>query len=322
MTVDFDREIWEMFKKNISLCRYADKHRNRLASLGLYSHSRHCPEFCFGDGPQGLTVLRKMLSDEQSFENPLFHLLFKAFAYGEYRFVRTFVPQNSNEERLTGHLISELAGSLTIAEAAFLAKSAQLYGEPSRLEFHYADMSSNLMERDTGADFALILHVNLPDRPESALVAVCQAKKLYRDGRALAVDSKQLDDLTRWADRAAYYCLYDMDPKRLWAPMMVPCGEIKRRAELGPGDLKPENVLSCSDYVPVSVFLIFNMLVEQQAGRAFESLWAAAEFVTGGRQKLEKGHRSPSRVLLVSIGGATGLGDLRDFHGLFSSPEQ
>lgn len=205
MLVDFDRPIREMFKRNISLCRYAEQRNYDLARRVSFPY-RRCPEFCHGEF-SGISILRELLTTEQSFENPLFHLLFRAFAYGEYRFVKTFIPQNSHEERLTGHLISELVSALTIAESAFQKQSEQMYGEASRLEFHYADMSANLMERKTGADFALILHVNLPDRPESTRVAVCQAKKLYRNKDSVDIDVVQLENLFAWAKDAAYYGL-------------------------------------------------------------------------------------------------------------------
>ena len=326
MFVNIDRDIREMFEKNVSLCRYAESRPGDLADRSS-PYFIDCRMHCHGHRGElrGLPLLRRLLTDERSFENPLFHLLFRAFTYGEYRFVRTFIPQNSQEERLTGHLISELHSALAIAVATFEQESERLYGKRSRLEFHYADMSSNLQEGETGADFALILHVKLPDRPESARVAVCQAKKLYWNRKSLHVDAKQLDqleDLMRWAKGAAYYCFYDMDPKRLFAPTVMPASYLKEQvASKQTDNMKHENLLRHYGARPLSVFFIFDMLVAETGGEHFDSLSEASQFLTGHNQELP--HHNPSRVLLVSLGGATGPEhDLPDFFHLFPPGER
>jgi hypothetical protein len=320
LAVDVDRTVREMLKRNISICRYAEAQPHYLAQRGLIP-TRMCPRFCFDDSRHGLPLLREMLTKPDSLESPLFQLLFRSLVYGEYRFVKTFVPQNSNEERLTGHLISELSGALAVAEAAFESQSEEIYGEKARLEFHYADMSSDSMEAVTGADFALVMHLNLPDRPESARVAICQAKKLYKNGQSLAVDGPQLDHLIGWAEEGAFYCFYDMDPNSLWAPTVMPAREVKNRVEQKAakqkergrvGDeenpLAHKGLLTHYESVPMSVFLLFDMLIAQRAGKRFDNIWSASRFVTGGAGGRRESQR-PSRVLMVSVGGATGRGE-------------
>jgi hypothetical protein len=115
-----------------------------------------------------------------------------------------------------------------------------------------------------------------------------------------------------------------MDPKRLWAPVVAPHREIKNRVDNKNSDqLKAENMLSDSDFVPVSVFLVFDILTAQKAGTSFESLRAATDFVTGGRYQRQKDHRSPSRVLLVSVGRPSDYGreGFHDYPDLFPTSE-
>ena len=96
------------------------------------------------------------MKDGKSFENPLFYLLFKAFVYAEIKFVNNFIPQNSHEERLTGHLVSEIANSLSIVSETLKKQAFDLYQTEVDLNFDYADLSSNNQEKNTGADLGFI----------------------------------------------------------------------------------------------------------------------------------------------------------------------
>jgi hypothetical protein len=51
--------------------------------------------------------------------HPVIDIAFEAFARAEARLSMRFVPQWSNEERLTGHLVSELESAVFIASEPF-----------------------------------------------------------------------------------------------------------------------------------------------------------------------------------------------------------
>ena len=116
--------------------------------------------------------------------------------------------KNSHEERLTGHLVSEIANSLSIIREKFEHKAFELYQSKVNLEFQYADLSSNNNEKHTGADLGLIFHINLPDYPERVNVAIIQSKKI--DKRA-TIDLNQIETLKEFAGESGYYCFYDMN---------------------------------------------------------------------------------------------------------------
>jgi len=126
-----------------------------------------------------------MLNTDDYFDNELFQMLFKAFVYAEARFISNYIPQNSNEERLTGHLISEYSSALGVIQKAFHEKARQIYTEDLSLEFSYVDLSSYNREKITGADFGIMFHINLPDYPEEVRTAIFQAKKLLKVGATI-----------------------------------------------------------------------------------------------------------------------------------------
>ena len=230
--------------------------------------------------------------------------------------MRDYVPQNSHEERLTGHLISELAGSLAIIQRRFMREAEHLYGKPLGLQFYYADMSANRMEPHTGADFALILHLNLPDYGEHVRAIVCQAKKL---GSRARIETGQLDRLIAWADEGAYYCFYDMNVARC-APLVVKAGSVKEGLGGSPNrhSLARQHIIEewpPGPCAPLSVFLVFRLLnMALDVGKSFTNLRAATKHVSQG-----PGGDGPgtSRILLVSLGGPSPQQDITSLAGLF-----
>ena len=128
-----------------------------------FGNHKHCMD-CSND--DGARIIREALNDSSYFTNELFWLLFLAFAEAEASFVRSFIPQNCHEERLTGHLVSELTASLKTIRSEFENMSVELYGEKKSLDFIYHDLSANRRERITGADLALCIHIDLPDFPQ------------------------------------------------------------------------------------------------------------------------------------------------------------
>jgi hypothetical protein len=313
-SIDLDSYINEMFRENISLCPYAKRNSDRVLNR-IVGHWGRPLEllFSFNGRRHGISLLKRSLMSEEYYENPLFYMLFKAFAYAEYRFVKNYIPQNSQEERLTGHLISELSNGLAIIESTFKSRAIDIYGKEARLEFFYADMSSNRMEKFTGADFAIIFHVNLPDYPENIKAIVCQAKK-FRKSRD--IETHQLEQLISWANKAAYYCFYDMEPSERTAPLITSAEWVKGKVDNKDKghSIDRLSILEYSDGIPLSMFLVFELLdVYGDKGKLFDSVYEAKRFVTGEREEFPR----VAKVLLVSIGGILGKQELRDLSSLF-----
>ena len=320
-TIDFEKEINSMLKNNIGLCPYFRKNNSwffeQYLDMDFFFHGLIHPKY-FNKflSKNGFSYLRNLLKDERSFENPLFYLLFKAFVYAEIKFVNNYIPQNSNEERLTGHLISEIANSLSIINETFEQKAFELYQTKVDLEFHYADLSSNNKEKYTGADLGLIFHINLPDYQEKVNVAIIQSKKF--DKRA-SIDLAQIETLKKFAEKSGYYCFYDMNKKDRNSPLIQRANSITSR--LG-NDLKYKTKsLKRSDIterydggIPLSVFLIFDMLnPDNDSLKSFSNIWEAKNFIDNQNRDFRL-----SRVLTISVGGISNSHqDLQDISRLF-----
>jgi len=245
----------------------------------------------------------------------LFYLLFQAFVYAEIKFINNYIPQNSHEERLTGHLISEIANSLNIIHETFEQKAFELYQSKVDLEFHYADLSSNNKEKYTGADFGLIFHINLPDYQEKVNVAIIQAKKF---NERAAIDIKQIETLKKFAEESGCFCFYDMNKKELTSPLIQKASSIisilgNDKEKFNSKSLKRNDITEGWDGgIPLSVFLIYDMLnPDNNSLKSFPSIWKAKNFIDNRNFRL-------SRVLTVSVGGVSNSKqDLRDISRLF-----
>jgi len=313
-TVDFEKEINLMLKNNIGVCPFF-----RKSSYNIYSYLFFHKFFA----KNGISYLRNLLNDETSFENPLFHLLFKAFVYAEFRFIDKYIPQNSHEERLTGHLISEIANSLNIITETFKQKAFELYNSELNLEFHYADLSSNRNEKITGADFGLFFHINLPDYQEKFNAAIMQAKKFDKYAK---IELEQLKTLEKFAEEFGYYCFYDMSMSEQNSPLIQKAKTIKSIINDNSYDTKSlqrKHIIERWDGgIPLSIFLIFEMLnPENENIKSFTNICEAIKFIEKYRYNENLYHRV-SKVLIVSIGGlSNSKQDLKDISKLFSFKE-
>ncbi|MDR1700194.1 MAG: hypothetical protein LBR68_03290 [Lachnoclostridium sp.] len=321
-SVDFEKEINSMLKNNIGLCPYfRSKHKFlKEYSVHYFWHNQSHLNY-------GMSYLRNLLKNETAFENPLFHILFKAFVYAEIRFINNFIPQNSHEERLTGHLISEISNSLSIIGETFEQKASQLYNSRVNLEFHYADLSSNDNEKITGADFGLIFHINLPDYQEKVNVAIIQSKKL---GKNALIDLAQIDALKHFAEKSGFYCFYDMNKNEQYSPLILNANAItsifdndnKDSISYKSKSLQRDKITdSWNGGIPLSVFLILEMLnPENENIESFRNIHKAKRFIEGQSENVFKDNREHqvSRVLTVSVGGISNTNqDLRNLSELF-----
>ncbi|PIE78289.1 MAG: hypothetical protein CSA15_08580 [Candidatus Delongbacteria bacterium] len=322
-TIDFEKEINSMLKSNIGLCPYFRKNNHRFLErywdmdyfYNRHFHSKYFHRFL---SKNGISYLRNLLKDESSFENPLFYLLFKAFVYAEIKFIVNYIPQNSHEERLTGHLISEIANSLNIINETFEQKAFELYQSKVELDFHYADLSSNNREKYTGADLGLIFHVNLPDYQEKVNVAIIQSKKF--DKRA-SIDLRQIETLKKFAEESGYYCFYDMNRNDRTSPLIQKANSITSILNNDIENMKTKSLMRnditerYNGGIPLSIFFIFDMLnPENESVKSFSNIWEAKSFIDNRNRDFRL-----SRVLTVSVGGISKSNqDLRNISDLFS----
>lgn len=280
------------------------------------------------------SLLRQLISNDMLYENPLHRILFQAFLYAEIRFTTNYIPQNSHEERLTGHLISEINSALEIVKETYHNSAKEFYGtDDIHLNFHYTDLSANKQEKITGADMAIILHNNLPDYESYTKVAIIQAKKF---DKSMRIDTEQFRTLNSFAGGCGYYCGYDMNNDDLYPPMILKLGSIeniikrcnqtkginKNSEELLNRTEKNDPIKSISikrkllldeNYAPLSIFLIFDLLYSDK--NKFDTLREAKHFILRGQTNddiesiavslseniAEK--FSPSKIMTISLGG-------------------
>lgn len=231
--------------------------------------------------------------------HPLLDIAFEAFARAEARLGLRFVPQRSHEERLTGHLISELEAAILMTADTFRAEAATRYSEPLHFDFVYSDLSrGGHFEKTTGGDFGLILVIDLPDRPKIIRYAAIQAKRL---SGSTSLDKDQFDTLTSVFGPASTYLFYDCDFNTLGPPMIMRATELesRRKSKDETESFSVDQSFVFSQGLPLSLWL----LTELGAANAGE---AASDFESALRRITECRNRNQeypfSRLAMVSIG--------------------
>ncbi len=295
-----------------------------MSGLGLGPFDRHYhPElmrnldYYMRVGWPGKEVLIRRLLDTLMADSPdsetICALLFRALAAAEIRFVSQYIPQNSHEERLTGHLLSEVVFCLDLVKQNFRSACKRIYDTEVDLDFYYADVASNANESRSGADFAVILLIDLPDAPRVIKAIKFQAKKASPAAR---VNVLQRRALASEDDSGAFYVFYKMlVPQQreigIISPLVLSAAECKSHASDPEGfdDLpesrqrKIEVTVSRDEVtrntVPFSAFLMLDVLdPDSPTGRVCESLREAASYIYGTNVP----DFDVSRVLVISVG--------------------
>lgn len=325
-SVDIDEIINELFRKNIGL----------VPSFENGYHHHH-PRFCLDCHPiwnryhhslsfdewytSSSAECRSLINNPIWFQSPLFQLLFKSFVAAEGKFIMNFIPQNSHEERLTGHLVSEIENGLFILHEYFEQKSNELYGVNVPLNFYYADLSANKQESFTGADLGLIFYVNLPNGQRHIRIAAIQAKKVYKT--SARIDPKQLNTIIDGYGDNAYYMFYDMTFGKL-SPMIQRAEFVKRELDKDASNSYQRNHIT-NRGVPLSIFLIFDLLNSAMDSKeTFSSLWEAKNSLIhpkGGNNNWRRNNdkpdfdNSPTRILAITVGNIEKdeYSNIRDF---------
>jgi hypothetical protein len=286
----FKEDFWLLSRENRGYYAWAEKERYRLHKFS-HRHHRFCP-CCDGDVDARLLV-------EDIFTNglglhPLLDTVFVSFAREESRFSMRFVPQRSHEERLTGSLVSEIEAAIHLASGHFRRQAEERYRETREVDFIYYDLSrGGRLEKRTGADLGLILHVDLPDWPPITRYAAFQAKKL--DGAA-QIDTHQYDTLRKQFAEAAAYLFYDMGFSTLAPPIVLEASDIENSRNehkvAASFSLPSERVFNG---LPLSLWL-FSRLAREQIGISVRSFRAALDAF------IPQVEFSGGRVAVLSVG--------------------
>jgi hypothetical protein len=246
----------------------------------LYSYMWRKCHMCH-DGPPPHRIIREILT-EQYVPNDVIDLFFKALIRAEIRFISRYIPQRSHEERLTGHLVSEIDNALCLTSRTFQSFSMERYKQAKNLDFLYYDLSrGGKIEKKTGADLGFILIVDLPDYPYLVKSVVLQAKKIDRSAQLTVEQHTSL--LSHGEDKAAYL-FYDMDLKSLASPTVLRLDDYDLKKTFNEAQEKFQSSFSLDydnvmDGVPLSYFFI-DELMDATRGMVHSSFDEAFQYFT------------------------------------------
>lgn len=236
-------------------------------------------------------------------EEAIFLLLLRVFIAAEIRFTTKYIPQNSHEERLTGHLLSESVFCLDLVRKEFIDICSKLFDTEFNLDFHYADVASNSNEAKSGADFGVILLADLPNSPKVIKAFKFQAKKAHP---AATIDIQQMEALISGGDAGAFYLFYCMPKKDniqngYLSPLVLNANKCKNSMDKKEKDQKTftlsEDVIH-KETVPFSAFLMLEGLnPDNNIGYRCNNLEEAARYI----YSYEKNYRV-SMLMVISVG--------------------
>ncbi|MET4026947.1 hypothetical protein ABIE59_002475 [Marinobacter sp. MBR-99] len=272
--------------------------------LRFSSDSNSAEDFFWGNKATNNLVLKKVLS---------------ALAFGELEFWERDLPQNSHEERLTGHILSKIFSSVRFCSESISDYSKEVFKNELPIEVSYHDLSKNNREKVTGSDFGVILHTNFPDQEESVMGVAIQAKKLKDNLSYLPI--AQADAQLKFAGTdGAYCCFYDVaDTGERLPPAVLRSEPIVGQCETTKNDYKVQREMVSSSGLPLSLFLIW-VLEGKCPSKKFDNIRQAANFMVTGDESVEN-YPGPSRVLTISIGGMSFRQELDDLKNLFTTRE-
>lgn len=289
----FKQDFWLLSREKRGYFAWAEKDRYRLHGLFPRHHHRFCP--CCDGEPDARAFVEDIFTNGFGL-HPLLDTVFAAFARAEARFSLRFVPQRSHEERLTGSLVSEIEAAIHLASGHFRRQGEERYHEARDVDFIYYDLSrGGRLEKRTGADLGLILHVDLPDWPPLTRYAAFQAKK--SDGSA-QIDAYQFDTLRSQFGEAAAYLFYDMGFSTLAPPIVIEASQLEQaRKEKGSGSFSVAGDRIFSG-LPLSLWL-FARLARERTGASVTSFRAAMDAFVHPQQQIEF---TSGRVAVLSVG--------------------
>lgn len=230
-------------------------------------------------------------------------LLLRVFIAAEIRFASQYIPQNSHEERLTGHLLSESIFCLDLVKNDLIKICNKLFATEFNLDFHYADVASNSNEKISGADFGIILMANLPNSPQVIKAFKFQAKKAHPSA---TIDIQQMNSLISKGDSGAFYLFYCMQDASnvkngCLSPLVLNAQRCKNQMSKDEENQKTftlnKNIIH-KDTLPFSAFLMLEGLnPDNNIGYRCDNLEAAARYIYNYDENYQV-----SRVMVISVG--------------------
>ncbi|GMV27626.1 MAG: hypothetical protein AMXMBFR58_36570 [Phycisphaerae bacterium] len=168
-----------------------------------------------GLGVHHRTFFELALGRPSNYEPSSFWALFWAMAKAEHEFRRRYIPFWSNEERLTGHFVSQMMERVEEFASPWRSLATAGAGDV-HCRIWYADTATARRESITGADLGLVVHGKIPGRSDYFKVVRFQAKKVGSKGKAM-IDLDQVERLIE-TDYLGYYLFYHpLDPNN-WCP--------------------------------------------------------------------------------------------------------
>lgn len=294
MLPSFKQDFWALAREQVGYYSWVQRERYSLARA-IGRGRRHCMGCC--DDPEPYELVQSLFADGLGF-HPMLDIVFSAVARAESRFSLRFVPQRSNEERLTGNLISEIEAAFFLVRNTFTEMAIQRYGEAREIDFVYYDLSrGGKIEKQTGADLGIILSIDLPDLPPLVRYAAFQAKKL--DGSS-SIPKIQFDTLLNQFGDAAAYLFYDMGRNSLLPPFVVQADRIlNKKNEKSDTDSFTLSQSEVENGLPLSLWLI-SRLVRGQVGISASNFASALNTFTSSNFDLRE--FSNGRLAIMSIG--------------------
>lgn len=291
-----------------------------LLKKAAWYHGEH-PKFeplrqavYLNDGPHQMAHLLVTLAATNcaKFPNVTSWLIYWAALEAQHRFSVVFCGIASHEERLTGHLVSELfaAKDRLVCEVTArmeICKTGRTDAVPKVLDnllgglggdFAYADLSTKRQEQHTGADFGLIVKREFTSASDAFIPIRLQAKKSGRNGRANinAYGRPTRDDQLRrlTASGIGHYIYYQTEMARSGpiAPLVQSADYIMKVGQpLGSVDTFLESLDFAS-------FLLQLLINEREDLMAFPSLDEAVLRI------VEADEAPPGMIMAVATGGA------------------
>lgn len=255
------------------------------------------------------------LADPCVFNPPAYWSLLWALLQGEQSFQTKWVDAWSHEERLTGHFLSTAAFAGHELAPAFESLD-RAWGGGARCSVDYVDTATGRRERQSGADFGVVVHGSDDVNGEWVKAALFQVKKTERFG-SFEIDFDQLRALLR-TPNLGFYLIFTRNAPSGPPPVVVPAGffenDLDRRAEQRqkePGGGRASEPLG-SEVVSARAptdWAFFLALAVADPGSGI-GVSAATPF-EAARLLLQRSALPPTRILAFGLGEMAGRTDWR-----------
>ncbi|MEH2027772.1 MAG: hypothetical protein V7K62_30170 [Nostoc sp.] len=156
-----------------------------------------------------------ILTNPNTFQPTTIWALFWALSTAEHQFMFRFTPFWSNEERLTGHFVSQIMERLEDFGVHWRQLTEVTQPSLSEMQVYYADTANESREAFTGADFGLIIQARYENQPEFFKVARFQAKKV--EGGSAGINLEQVEALLQH-EKLGYFLFYHRFDIKEWTP--------------------------------------------------------------------------------------------------------